>query len=74
MTECLTIVSLDNVRLSSDKLDANPSEMLGLAEVVNAEMDARKDELAAMISDLVMFGQCASLNGKRIPPREVFGL
>ena len=70
MTDCFTIVSLDNIKLSSEKPDADPKTMLALASVVGAEVEAHKDELDAMLLDLMCYGQCASLNGKRISPDE----
>lgn len=57
---CLTVVSVDNLAIRSEQADADPAAMLYLAELANASMEARRDELAAMFGDLVMFGMCMS--------------
>lgn len=65
---CLTVVSVDNLAIRSDRADADQAAMLYLAELANASMEARRDELAAMFGDLVMFGMCMSGPNGRIPP------
>lgn len=58
---CLTVVSVDNLAIRSDRADADQAAMLYLAELANASMEARRDELAAMFGDVP---QGAALQGE----------
>ena len=71
MIDCLTIVSVDNLAIRSEQSDADPTAMLLLAELANANLEERKDELAALMGDLVMFGMCMRGPNGRIPPEQI---
>lgn len=63
MSGYLTIVDVDNLTLSSETPGNDPAIMLYVAGLMNADAEERKEELAAKLLDLVLYGSC-TIGGK----------
>lgn len=57
MSEILTIVATDNVTLRMD-VPADPKWLLEVAEILNAEMEARKEDAYRAMNDFITLGAC----------------